>query len=453
MNKKETTIIGAGLVGSLLSLYLAKRGYKVNIYERRPDMRKDAISAGRSINLALSDRGFRGLEGVGLADEIRKTGIPMYGRVIHQTNGEVVFQPYGKDNQAIYSVSRGGLNIALMNFAESHSNVKIHFHQRCNDVDLDSNKVFMEDVRNGKKYEVDADLIFSADGAFSAVRYTMQKTDRFEYSQHFLEHGYKELTIPAGPNGEFLLDKNALHIWPRNSYMLIALPNPDGSFTCTLFFPYKGEQSFESLKTEEDVLRFFKNDFPDAVPLMPTLVPDFFNNPTGSLVTIKCFPWTHQHKMMMMGDAAHAIVPFFGQGMNSGFEDCTYLGQLMDEFSDDWSKIMPAFEQVRKPNTDAIAELAYENFIEMRDKVADSRFLLRKKIEKYINERYPDKFIPKYSMVTFSDMPYSEAFNTGKKQDEFFNQVMSIEHLEKVWETEEVQKMIHSRLREYGFLQ
>lgn len=433
----KVSIIGAGLVGSLLSIYLAKKGHKVTIFERRPDMRKTAISAGRSINLALSDRGWKGIEGVGISEEIKKVAIPMYGRMIHTLEGAVNFLPYGKDKQAIYSVSRAGLNCVLMDLAEKNG-VEIKFEQKCNSIDLPSATINLE----GGKKDV-SDIIFGTDGAYSAARLQMQlSTDRFEYSQHYLEHGYKELNIPAGKNGEFLMEKNALHIWPRGQFMLIALPNMDGSFTCTLFFPFEGENSFAALDTERKMLKFFNEIFPDAVSLMPTLVEDFFDNPTSSLVTVKCSPWYYNDKMLLLGDAAHAIVPFFGQGMNCGFEDCTVLNDLLNEHENDWKTIFPKFEKLRKQNADAIAELAVQNFIEMRDLVADPKFLLRKKIEGMIFQKHPDKWIPLYSMVTFSHIPYSDALKEGKRQDEIMKKVMAIPGIETKWDTEEVERVI-----------
>ena len=440
---KNITIVGAGLVGSLLSIYLAKRGHKVSLYERRPDMRKEDVSAGRSINLALSDRGLRGLEGVGIEDEIRKVMIPMYGRVIHNLNGEIAFQPYGKEGQAINSVSRGGLNCALMDVAEKNENLKIFFNERCTGIDLEKGITKIENQLSHQHNDIKSDLIFSADGAFSAARLQVQlSTNRFEYSQHYIEHGYKELNIPAGENGTWQMEKNALHIWPRGGYMLIALPNLDGSFTCTLFFPFEGKDSFESIINEIDLKEFFNRVFPDAVPLMPGLAHDYFSNPTGSLVTVKCFPWSYKDKLLLLGDAAHAIVPFFGQGMNCGFEDCTVLDQLMEEYGDNWQTIFNSFGHQRKPNSDAIAELALQNFIEMRDLVGDKKFLLRKKIEAAFSKKYPDKWIPLYSQVTFSHIPYAEAFRNGKKQDEIMKHIMSIQDIENKWDSEEVEKYI-----------
>src|SRR5665213_2131264 len=412
---KNVTIIGAGLVGSLLAIYLAKRGHKVKIYERRADLRKKRISAGKSINLALSDRGWRGLEGIGIDEEIRKVAIPMKGRMIHNLNGEVNFQPYGKEGQAIYSVSRGGLNCKLMDLAEHWDNIELFFEERCTDIDLESGTARFENSKSGKLTVNESDLIFGSDGAFSAVRGSMQITDRFNYSQHYLEHGYKELIIPPKADGSWELEKNALHIWPRGSYMLIALPNLDGSFTCTLFFPFEGENSFASITNAKELLDFFNRIFPDVVSLMPTVVHDYFLNPASSLVTVKCFPWRYKDKSVLIGDAAHAIVPFFGQGMNCGFEDCSVLNELMDKYENDWDTILKEFELSRKPDADAIAELAVSNFVEMRDLVADKKFLLRKKIEAYLNEHFPDKWMSLYSMVTFSQIPYSKALKQGNR--------------------------------------
>ena len=439
---KNITIVGAGLVGSLLAIYLAKRGHKVRIYERRVDLRKNRISAGKSINLALSDRGWRGLEGIGIDEEIRKVAIPMKGRMIHNLNGEVNFQPYGKEGQAIYSVSRGGLNCKLMDLAEHWNNIELFFEERCTGIDFETGTARFENSNTGKHTICESDLIFGADGAFSTVRGSMQITDRFEYSQHYLEHGYKELTIPAKADGTWELDKNALHIWPRGGYMLIALPNLDGSFTCTLFFPFEGKDSFASITNEKELLEFFNRIFPDVVPLMPTLVHDYFLNPASSLVTVKCFPWRYKDKAVLIGDAAHAIVPFFGQGMNCGFEDCMELNNLMDDHDENWELILKEFERIRKPNSDAIAELAVGNFIEMRDLVADHKFLLRKKIEAYLNQQYPDKWMTLYSMVTFSQIPYSKAQKEGIRQEEIMQKIMSMEDVEEKWNSGELKKIL-----------
>lgn len=441
--KKNITIVGAGLVGSLLAIYLSKRGYQVSIYERRPDMRKSRISAGKSINLALSDRGWRGLEGAGVADEIKKVAIPMNGRMIHNVNGSEAYQAYGKEGQAIYSVSRGGLNCVMMDLAEKHG-AKIHFDERCIHVDLVNATAIFENGETKKNREINSDLIIGSDGAFSAGRMALQMTDRFEYSQHYLEHGYKELSISAGINESFKLEKNALHIWPRGGYMLIALPNMDGSFTCTLFFPFEGTPSFQSLKDKAEV-NSFKEVFPDAFDLMPSLADDFFSNPTGSLVTVKCFPWSYKNTVMLIGDAAHAIVPFYGQGMNCGFEDCTVLNNLLDQFQDNWEQVIPVYQEMRKKAADGIAELAVQNFIEMRDLVGDKTFLLRKKIEAAFFQKHPDKWIPLYSMVTFSDIPYNLALAEGNRQEVIMKEVMSMPDIENIWDSIKVENFILSK--------
>jgi kynurenine 3-monooxygenase len=445
---KKVTIVGAGLVGSLLSIYLAKRGYKIDMYERRADMRKAKISAGKSINLALSDRGWHGLEGVGIADEIRKIAIPMYGRQIHNKDGSTVFQPYGKKDQAIYSVSRAEINMKLMDLAE-HAGIKIHFNERCTHIDRKSLYAHFENEETRKNSSTTSDLLFGSDGAFSAARLNMQLTsDRFEYNQHYITAGYKELIIPPGKNGEFLLEKNALHIWPRGSFMMIALPNMDGNFTCTLFLPFEGEKSFGKLETKEAVKKFFDEEFSTAVPLMPTLMDDFFHNPTSSLVTVKCFPWTFDNKIALIGDAAHAIVPFFGQGMNCGFEDCVVLNELIDKHKENWDTIFPEYQQLRKPDGDAIADLAIANFTEMRDKTADPKFLLQKKIEARFNEKYPDKWVPQYTMVTYSPhIRYSTALKEGQKQQAIMDKVMATAGIENKWDSEEIEKMILNEIQ------
>lgn len=433
----KITIVGGGLVGSLLSIYLAKRGYQVDVYERRPDMRKEDISAGRSINLALSDRGWRGLEGAGIADEIRKIAIPMKGRMMHDLESNLTFQPYGKPGQAIFSVSRGELNMKMVSLAEAFGNVTYHFNERCIGVDLETATATFENQTTGKTKVVKSDRLIGTDGAFSAVRLQLQMTDRFDYSQNYLKHGYKELHIPPAEGGGWRIEKNALHIWPRGNFMLIALPNEDGSFTCTLFFPFEGEQSFASLKTEEDVLAFFIETFPDAVPLMPNLTKDYFHNPTSSLAIIRCFPWSWKDKVLIMGDASHAIVPFYGQGMNSGFEDVSVFSEMMRTYGHDWENLFKAFEIGRKPNADAIADLALQNFIEMRDRVADPQFLLQKKIEAKLSEKYPDKWLPLYSQVTFSDIPYAEALAHGKMQETIMQKVMAIPDIESSWQSDD----------------
>ncbi len=440
-SSKHIAICGAGLVGSLLSIYLAKRGYKISVFERRGDMRQSNYVGGRSINLALSNRGIRALDEVGLAEEMKKVAIPMHGRVMHNRAGELSFLQYGKEGQFINSVSRSALNIVLMNKAEELG-VDFHFEQRITKVDLEKTILIIDD---GKSSVVrNYDLIIGADGAFSAVRGALQFTDRFDYSQDYIDHGYKELHIPPGAAGSFQLEKNALHIWPRESFMMIALPNPDGSFTCTLFFPFEGSPSFNQLKTDAEVSMFFESTFPDAVKLMPSLLEDYNSNPTSSLVTVCCYPWI-KNNTLLLGDAAHAIVPFFGQGMNAGFEDCRILNELLNRYDDQWKKVLPQFQHERKKDADAIAQLALDNFIEMRDLVADADFLLRKKIEAKLHQLYPAQWIPLYSMVTFHDnMPYSMAYETGQKQKKIMDEVMKRPGIEKNWESLDFKSIIES---------
>jgi len=443
MNKKKVTIIGAGLVGSLLGIFLARRGYRVSIFERRPDMRNLKISAGRSINLALSDRGIRALEEVGIMDSIREITIPMHGRNIHNADGSSAFQPYGKKGQFINSVSRGELNARLMNLAEELG-IDIFFNQRCTHINWQKNLIHFSSENSSSENEVYADLIFGADGAYSAARLTHQlQHDRFQYQQYYIDYGYKELAILPGKDSSFLLEKNALHIWPRGKYMLIALPNIDGSFTCTLFFPFEGNPSFETLNNPVAVRKFFEEHFTDAAALMPNLEEQFFNNPTSSLVTVKCYPWIRGDRFTLIGDAAHAIVPFFGQGMNCGFEDCAVLDKLMSTHNDDWHSILTTFQELRKPDADAIADLALTNFIEMRDKVADPAFLLQKKIEAGFSKKHPDKWIPAYSLVTFSpQIRYSEALQRGNNQEAIMKKIMQLPNIENSWDSPEVEESI-----------
>jgi len=426
------TIVGAGLVGSLLSIYLAKRGYNVSVYESRFDMRSHILGGGRSINLALSNRGIRSLEEVGLAEQMKKNSVPMKGRQIHDIHGNLSFQPYGKQGQFINSISRSGLNMVLIDEAEKLG-VRFFFEHQCTEVNLEKTEIIFKNNHNNVHHA--PDLIIGADGAFSAVRDAFRISDRFDYAQSYIEHGYKELRIPPGDRGQFLMEKEALHIWPRESYMLIALPNPDATFTCTLFFPFEGTQSFSQLHSQEKIQSFFEVNFPDATSLMPSLQEDFRDNPTSSLVTIRCYPWV-KHKTLLIGDAAHGLVPFYGQGMNAGFEDCRILNQMLELHKDDWTKTFIEFQQLRKPDADAIQNLAHDNFVEMRDLVADEDFLLRKKIEARLHELYPEKWIPLYSMVTFhEEIRYSEAQRIGKKQHEIMDRVMKTPGIKAQWQS------------------
>ena len=424
-------VIGGGLAGSLLSIYLAKRGIAVDVYEAREDMRRADVAAGRSINLALSDRGIAALREVGMDEYMLAEAIPMHGRMIHSISGETKLLPYsGRKGEYINSVSRAGLNVALMNEAEKYPGVQFIFNERCVDFHCSSGEVMFASGRSRR-----AETVIATDGAGSVVRQSMeQQLPGYESTSVFLEHGYKELHIPPGPNGKFLLEKNALHIWPRHQFMMIALPNFDGSFTCTLFLAKKssppsegGEQAasadgmvfsaFDQLATEDSLLEFFNREFPDAVPLMPTLVDDFFANPTGDLGTVKCWPWNVGGKSLLLGDSAHAVVPFYGQGMNCAFEDVRVLDTLIDKHGAEWANVYEEYGQLRKINTDAIADMAEENFYEMRDRVALPIFQRKRELETRLEQNYEDYF-SKYSMVTFrEDLPYSVAKEKGNAQD------------------------------------
>lgn len=441
MNQDEKiTILGAGLVGALLGLQLAQLGYKVAVYEKRHDPRSTQHYAGRSINLALSKRGLKALEAVGLADGIKEAVIPMHGRVVHLADGSINFQAYGKEGQYINSVSRSGLNMLLIEAAEK-AGVEFFFSHKCEEVNVAEKVLVFQNPTEFKKH-VDYDILLGADGAFSALRQEMQRLDRFNYSQEYIEYGYKELSIPPTASGDFAMEPNGLHIWPRGNYMLIALPNPDKSFTLTLFFPFEGKLSFASINTPEKALDFFKEQFPDALSLMPHGISEYFDNPTSSLVTVKCQPWVYEGHTALIGDAAHAIVPFYGQGMNAGFEDCFVLGQLVQQEKGDWTKVFGEFERLRKPDADAIAELALRNFVEMRDLVADPLFLLRKKIEQRIQTQFPDRWMPLYSMVTFSSLRYSEALHLGKAQDRVLQKILDDPNIFDEWEGLSLEKIV-----------
>jgi len=443
-HKKNIAIIGSGLVGSLLAIYLRKHGHDITVYDRRPDIRNIRFS-GRSINLAMSNRGWNALREVGIEEEIKKIGIPLDKRAMHVVGQPEYYQKYGKEGEAIWSISRGVLNKKMIDLAEN-AGVAFRFNEKVWDVDLPDAKIYTGETEKSEWKEYQYDMIFGCDGAFSRVRHKMQRRSRFDYSQDFIDVGYKELTIPANADGSYKLDKNSFHIWPRGKFMLIAMPNLDGSFTCTLFMPFEGEVSFENIKTKPQAQEFFATYFPNVMQVMEDLLEDFFRNPTSAMVTMKCYPWTYWDKVALVGDSAHAIVPFYGQGMNAGFEDIFVLNQLIEKHKNDWETIFVKYQEARKPNADAIAELSYRNFMEMSSKTADASFLLQKKIEKRFAAKYPDKWIPAYSRVTFSDRPYAEALAVGDAQEELMQEVMQIPNIAEVWDSEGVEEKILSLL-------
>jgi kynurenine 3-monooxygenase len=450
-NPETLTLVGAGLNGPLLAMGLLRRGFNVEIFERRPDMRNVPVSAGRSINLALSKRGIHALSQAGLWSGMQDIIIPMNGRMMHSVNSELTFQPYGKDEtEVIYSISRAALNIALINAAEAQG-ATIAFGQRCMGMDLKTGMLQLREDSTGALARLETGVVIGCDGSASAIRSEMLKLNRFNFSQQYLDYGYKELTIPAGPSGKHRLETNALHIWPRGTYMLIALPNIDGTFACILFLPFEGPNSFAQLTTDATVLEFFRSAFPDALALMPDLAENFFANPTGVMVTVKCSPWHVQGRALLLGDAAHAIVPFFGQGINCGFEDCTCLLDLLDREGGggpcaDWERIFAEFEAARKINTDAIADMAVENFVEMRDRVADPRFLFRKKVELALEAKYPRLFLPKYAMVTFHRISYATALERGAVQERLLTELCArVERVEDL-DWRKADELIHSEL-------
>jgi kynurenine 3-monooxygenase len=412
-------LIGSGLAGGLLAAYFGRRGYDVDLYERRADPRAGNFVGGRSINLALSTRGIHALEQLGIADEVLRHAIPMRGRMIHHKSGNLHFAPYDRDpNNYINSIGRAALNTTVIEAAQRYPNVRVHFNHQCTDVDLDSTTAQLLNTSTSQPLNASGDAVIGVDGAFSAVRQAMQrKIDKFEYDESYLAHGYKELTIPPAANGGWRMEKEALHIWPRKSFMMIALPNPDGSFTCTLFWEFKGPRSFESTKTDEEVRRFFEEEFQDAVPLMPALLEDYKNNPTGSLVTVRCAPWFYRDKVALVGDAAHAVVPFYGQGMNAAFEDCVVLDECLAAFPQDRQRAFAEYFQRRKENADALADLAVQNFIEMRDKTASKMFRAKKKLDHLLEGLLPGIYLPLYTMVTFTRIPYAEAARRARRQD------------------------------------
>ena len=420
--EENILIIGAGLCGSLLALRLGQRGYNVRVMERRSDLRKEDIRAGRSINLALSNRGINALKMVGLENKVKSLCIPMHGRMLHDKSGNTKLSKYsGRDGEYINSISRELLTALLIDEAEALENVSFEFHQKCDAVDFENNIARFKNSKNGTVLDCAANRIFGTDGAGSILRksYLSKGKFLFSFSQNFLTHGYKELTIPATKVGGYKTEKNALHIWPRGDYMIIALPNLDGSFTVTLFLAYEGgTYNFNNLDSAEKVQNFFSKEFPDTIELMPDLTTEFFKNPTAPLGTIKCFPWQYQGKNLILGDAAHAIVPFYGQGMNASFEDVFEFDAALEAHKGNWEATFKSFQQKRKKDTDGIADLAIDNFYEMKDHVANPVFQQKRTLEMALETALPNTYFSKYSMVTFrEDMGYNQAMLLGRAQD------------------------------------
>ena len=440
MSGKNITIVGGGLVGSLLTVFLAKRGHTVNLYERRADPRKASLYAGRSINLVVSHRGWTALKAAGVHEAVERIVVPVYARMTHDRDGKLTRLPYSIDERAIHSVSRGELNRVMLNEAEKLPGVKLHFEHRCTGVHLDTGTCSFHNELNGENVAVPADVVFGSDGAPSAVRQEMMK-GRFNFSQSFIEHDYKEIAFPSKADGSPQMDPHCLHIWARRYFMMMGLANQDGGFTGTLFMPHEGEFSFDTIKDEKDLMRFFEAHFGDAIPMIPDLAEQYFRNPQSNLAIIRCGPWTHKDKVALIGDAAHAIVPFYGEGMNAGYEDCKVLNDLLNQHGDDnWGTVLDAYNKARKPNGDAIADLSLRNFVEMRDLVADPQFILRKKIEGRLQAKHPDKWLPLYSQVKFSDIGYKTAWDEGLRHDRIMEQVLAMPGIAEKWESEEVEK-------------
>lgn len=438
----KVTIVGAGLVGSLLSIFLAKRGHHVTVFERRPDPRSTDVYAGRSINLVVSHRGWTALRAAGIEDAVRAITVPVFARMTHDRDGTLNRLPYSIDNQAIDAVSRGELNRRLLTEAEKLPNVNVRFEHECVDVDLVSARSVFKHKETATVEN--ADVVFGCDGASSAVRQKMMH-GRFNYSQEFLEHDYKQVVFPANSDGSPKMDPQCLQIWPRRFFMMMGLANQDGTFTGTLFLPNSHTEEypgFDTVRTEAEATAFFSEYFADVLPLVPDLLEQYLHNPQSTLTVIRCDPWQVNGTAALVGDAAHAVVPFYGEGMNAGYEDCRVLNELLDEFGDDnWREVLERYATSRKPQGDAIAELSLRNFVEMRDLVADPTFLLRKKIEARLQSKHPDQWIPLYSQVKFSNIPYLDAWNEGLRQDRIMEQVLAMPGVEERWDSEEVERM------------
>lgn len=449
---ERIVIAGAGLVGSLLSVYLSRKGYFVDVFDRNPDPReaREENRAGKAFNLTLCDRGFTALDEVGVGDHIRNLSVPAYGRFVHNEHGELAFQPYGNNSEALYSILRSDMSQAMVEFAAQQPNVEFHFHEKCVGLGLSPLEVEFKNMRTGAQRREKAYLLFGADGAFSGVRSYLQRFHRLSYSQEFLDQGYKELTVPATATADWVAEKNVLHMWPRGRYMLLGFPNTDGSFTGSLHMPFEGPESFASMETESDVIDFFKEKFPDVVDQIPNLAEEFTRCPPSPMVMVKCSPWTLQGKVALIGDAAHVLYPYYGQGANSGFEDCSVLMECFEKYGDDWRTVFSEYERLRKPNMDAISAMVTEHYVEIRDLLGDPKFLLRKALERKINQMFPNRYTPLYSMIAFTCMPYVEALRVDREQRSMIDYLMNTPAIETNWDSREVENLITQLMMPVG---
>ena len=435
-------VVGAGLVGSLVSSYLAREGYDVHLFDRQVDPRRGRRTSGRSINLTICERGFAALDRVGAGDRVREISVPCYGRYIHSVDGTVEYQPYGNRREAIHSVARNELNDVLVDLALAQPGIHVHFEEKCLEVDLGTPEVIFQSLRTDEVTRFRADRLFGADGANSRVRAAMQLVPGFRQRQEFFEQAYKEISVPSTAAGDWALPADAIHIWPRRHYMLIGFPNRDRTFTFALHMPFEGEPSFASIRTPESLLELFRRSFPDALPYVPNLVEDYFGRPESKMITVRCAPWLYEDKVALIGDAAHAIVPSYGQGANCGFEDCSVLYDCLKGAEGDWGRALRDYEASRKPNADAIADLALEHFHELRDFVGSSEFLLRKELERWVNELYPDRYAPLYSLISFTNVPYAEAMRQDREQRTLVDRLLAVPGVREKLGRPEIREMV-----------
>jgi kynurenine 3-monooxygenase len=423
---RKAIIVGAGLVGPVLGMYLTKMDWEVTIFERNHDLRYTAGKAGRSINLTLCHRGFAALAGIGVETFVRGHAVPAYGRLIHHTDGTYRRQNYGSKCEAIYSIARNELNCLLLEKSEREYGIRFEFNQKCIDVNPDAPSVTFEDTGSKRITCKEAEAVFAVDGAHSTVRRRLRERGLLQEEEEYWEQGYKEINVPCSGHEEmsWLAEKSVLHLWPRSSYMLIGFPNAGGDFTCALHLPFQGRPSFQCLATEADVEELFRNSFPDVLPLVPAFPADFFSRPVNRMVTVRCSPWRHDGKVLLVGDAAHAIYPSYGQGANAGFEDCRVLATILNSEYHDLKKAFLAYEKERRPNTDTIANLCVEHFLEIRDRVADPVFQRRKEIEQRLSELFPEFYSPLYSTISFTDVPYVEALARSRRGSVIVDRIM-----------------------------